>query len=188
MSLFDRRTARVLFTILVVAAVLGSVWLARKPIIVFIFAMLFAYLLEPLIQWVQPRVRNSRALAILVVFVMGAIVLFALGLLIGPKIVDEGRKLAHAAPSLYEKISSGDIAWQFGSRRGWSEETMRTLQGFLASHKEAVLEFVNTNGQRAAQLAGNLGWVVLVPILAIFFLKDKSRFSQGVQELLNDRR
>jgi predicted PurR-regulated permease PerM len=188
MSLFDRRTARVLFTILVVAAVLGSVWLARKPIIVFIFAMLFAYLLEPLIQWVQPSVRNSRALAILVVFVMGAIVLFALGLLIGPKIVDEGRKLAHAAPSLYEKISSGDIAWQFGSRRGWSEETMRTLQGFLASHKEAVLEFVNTNGQRAAQLAGNLGWVVLVPILAIFFLKDKSRFSQGVQELLNDRR
>lgn len=186
MNFFDQRTARVLITILLFAAVIGFLWLARKPLIVFLFAMLFAYLLEPLIAFVQPRVRNSRPLAILTAYVLGAVLIGTFLLVVGPRIVDEGRKLAHSAPELYERIWSGDIAWQWGARRGWSRETTEKVQQFLLNHREEVIQNINSLGVRAASLATNAGWVVLIPVLAVFLLRDKSRFSQALQELVGD--
>ena len=53
MSLLDKTTLRILFTILATAALLAFVWLARKPLLAFLFAMLFAYLLEPLMAQLQ---------------------------------------------------------------------------------------------------------------------------------------
>ncbi len=188
MSLVDRRTVRVLLTILLFTAVLGFIWLARKPLLIFVFSMLFAYLLEPLIRWVQPRVRNSRGLAILTVYVVGAVLLATVGLLVGPKIVDEGRKLAHAAPDLYERVTTGNIAWQFGNRWGWSRETTERVEQFVAAHREWVGQSVNYLASRATSIAANVGWIALMPILAVFFLKDKSRFSGAAQSLLQDYR
>lgn len=188
MSLYDRRTAHVLVTILLFAAALAFVYLARKPLIIFLFAILFAYLLEPVIVRVQPRVRNSRALAILVVYLIGAGVFAISALIAGPRIADEGQMLAHSAPAYYEKIASGNIALQIGSRRGWSQETQAELQQFLAAHREQFLGYISDLGARAAQLATNAGWLVLIPILAVFFLKDKTRFGEAVQDLIgNDR-
>ncbi len=47
MSLFDRRTACVLLTIVLFAAAAGFIYGARRILIVFLFAVLFAYLLDP---------------------------------------------------------------------------------------------------------------------------------------------
>ena len=49
MNPFDKRTARVLLTIVGFVAVLAFIYFARKPLVIFLFAMLFAYLLEPII-------------------------------------------------------------------------------------------------------------------------------------------
>lgn len=188
MSLYDRRTAHVLVTILLFVAALGFIYLARKPLIIFLFAILFAYLLEPVILKIQPQVRNSRGLAILIVYTIG-LGLFAIASLIaGPRIANEGQMLARSAPAYYEKIASGNIARQIGTRHGWSQETQADLQEFLASHRQQFLGYITDIGSRAAQLATNAGWLVLIPILAVFFLKDKERFGEAMQGLIgNDR-
>ena len=188
MNPLDQRTARVLVTILLFAAVLGFIYLARKPLIIFLFAILFAYLLEPIIVRVEPRVRNSRGLAILVVYVIGLALCAGIGLAVGPRIASEGRSLAHSAPELYQKIVSGNIAWQIGERRGWSQETEARVQQFLAAHRQAFLGYVSGLASRAAELATNVGWIALIPILAIFFLKDKASFGVAAQQLLGDNR
>jgi predicted PurR-regulated permease PerM len=188
MTLIDKRTVRILLTVLLFAAVLAFLWLARKPLLIFIFSMLFAYLLEPLIRWVEPRVRNSRGLAILTVYLVGAVLLTTVGALVGPKIVDEGRKLTQSAPSLYEKVTTGNIAWQIGDRWGWSRETTQRVQQFVASHRDWVGQSANSLASRATGLATNIGWIALMPILAVFFLKDKSEFSVALQSLLKDYR
>lgn len=188
MSLFDKRTVRVLLTILLFAAVLAFVWLAQKPLLVFIFSMLFAYLLEPLIRRVEPRVRNSRGLAILIVYLVGIVLLTSVGLLIGPRIVDEGHKLARAAPSLYDRVTTGNIAWQFGNRWHWSRDTTERVQQFVAGHQEWVGQSINSLAGRLTGLATNIGWIALMPILAVFFLKDKSKFSKDAQNLLEGYR
>jgi predicted PurR-regulated permease PerM len=188
MDFFDRSTARVILTALLFAVVLGFLWLARKPLLVFLFASLFAYLLEPMVGWVQPKLHNSRGLAILVIYVLGAIFIALLGVIAGPRIADESQRLARAAPQLYERIASGDIAWQVAARRGWSRETAQSVQRFLAAHRDSVLHVATSLGVRAGSTATNLGWLVLVPILAVFFLKDKTKFSQAAQALIEDSR
>ncbi len=186
MRIFDQRTARVILTVLFFAAILGFFWLARRPLLVFLFSILFAYLIEPLVAWVQPRVRNSRGLAILTVYVVGVVMLGTVATIAGPRVTDESRKLAQTAPNMYERVASGDIAWQLAARRGWSRETAQSVQQFLSAHRNSVLQFVNSLGSRAGKIAANLGWLGLIPILAVFFLKDKARFSKAAQELLED--
>ncbi len=188
MNPFDQRTARVLITILGFAAVLAFLWLARKPLVIFLFAMLFAYLLEPIIGRVQQWTRRSRGASIAIVYIALFVVLVGIGLATGPRIVQEGRNLGKTLPDLYQKVTTGNIAVQVGRQRGWSYETQERARSFIAGHRDYVNDLASSIGGHAAQVATNLGWIVLIPILAVFFLKDKSRFSQSAQRLIDDRR
>ena len=53
MNPIDRRTASVLCTIVGFAAMLALIYQARQPLICFVFAILFAYLLDPLVSRFQ---------------------------------------------------------------------------------------------------------------------------------------
>ena len=53
MAFPDRRTADILLTILLFAVVLAIVYVARGVIVIFAFAILFAYLINPIVQFLQ---------------------------------------------------------------------------------------------------------------------------------------
>ena len=186
MPLLDKNTLRVIFTILATAAVLGFVWLARKPLLVFLFAMLFAYLLEPLLGLLQRRIRVGRGVAIAVVYVVLLAALFTAGAAVGPRVMEEGRRLSQAAPELYNKVASGSIAFQVGQARGWSAQTQLSLQQFIVSHRDEVLTSLSEQGAKLTEIAANTLWIVLIPILAVFFLSDKSRFASGIEHFFSD--
>jgi len=190
MQLLDKRTAAVLTTILLFIAVGAFLYGARRVLIVFLLAILFAYLLEPWVSRFQhwERVsRGSRSLAILEVYAILCSALTTLFVLIGPRIVDEAKMLAEALPALFEKLSSGQIAMQIGSSRGWSYSTQIRLQQFIAGHSDAILGWVSVAGARAAAAAQNAIWIVLIPILAVFFLKDGRSFTEDILELVDRR-
>ncbi len=186
MSLLDRTTLRILFTVLATLGTLALVWLARKPLLVFLFAMLFAYLLEPLVARLQSRLRCSRGIAIAVTYVAMLAVLLVVGLLVGPRVVEQGQNLYQSAPELYSKVASGNIAFQLGRARGWSYQTQAALQQLIASHRDEVFNALSAQGAKLADLAANALWLLLIPILAIFFLQGKSRFARGLEGLLDD--
>jgi predicted PurR-regulated permease PerM len=190
MELFDKRTASVLFTILIFAAVGAFIYGASRILIVFLLAILFAYLLEPLVSRLESWTaisRGSRNLAILEVYVIfcGAIALIFV--LIGPRIADEARNLVNALPSLFQRVSSGQIVVQIGSSRGWSYATQIRLQQYLSSHRGVILQWVSSLGARAASVAANAIWIVLIPILAVFFLRDGRRFTENLLEMVDRR-
>ncbi len=180
MSLLDKNTLRILFTVLATAALLAFVWLARKPLLAFLFAMLFAYLLEPLIAQLQKWTRCSRGIAIAVTYAAILAVLLTVGVAVGPRVVEEGRHLSESAPELYNRVASGSIAIQIGKARGWSEQTQVSLQQFIVGHRDQVLAAISAQSTKLTEIAGNALWLVLIPILAIFFLKDKSRFARSI--------
>ena len=178
-------------TILLFAALLGFVYLSIKPLLMFLFAMLFAYLLEPTTSRVE-RWTHSRPAAIVVVYVAWLSLLGIAGFLIGSRVVAEAHKLIQVLPDLYKKISTGNIAWQVGAKTGWSLETQSELKNFLAEHRQQAIAIVDTLGGKLASLAANAGWLGLVPILALFFLSSKSRLRDMVagtfDSLIVDRR
>jgi predicted PurR-regulated permease PerM len=188
MSLLDKNTLRILFTILVAVSLPAFVWLARKPLLAFLFAMLFAYLLDPLITLLQKWTHSSRGIAIAAVYVALLAALLTVGLAVGPRAVEEGRHLSDRAPELYNRVASGSIALQVGKARGWSEATQARAQQFIVGHRDEVLSTISAQSSKVAEIAGNALWLVLVPILAIFFLKEKSSIARSIEGLLQNRR
>ena len=186
MGLLDKRTASVLATILLFIAAGAFIYGARDVLVAFLLAILFAYLLEPLVSRFQraPISRGSRTLAILEVYAILCLAIAIMVLLVGPRIMDEGRKLAGALPGLFEKLSSGQIALQIGSKRGWSDTTQIRVQQFLTAHADAILRGVSVVGARVAVFAQNAIWIVLIPILAVFFLKDGRNFTDSILEMV----
>ncbi|MDR3764563.1 MAG: AI-2E family transporter [Acidobacteriota bacterium] len=186
MNLLDKNTLRVIFTILATVALLSFLWLARKPLLVFLFAMLFAYLLEPLIGLLQRWTRAGRGVAIAIVYILLLGGLFTSVAAVGPRVIEEGRRLSQAAPELYNKFASGSIALQVGQARGWSAQTQQSVQQFIVSHRDEVLTTLSEQGAKLTGMAANTLWIVLIPILAVFFLSDKSRFANGIERLFSD--
>ncbi len=188
MPLIDQRTIRVVSTIVVLAAFLGFLYAARNTLIAFLFAIFFAYLIEPLVGIVSTHLKGSRGKAIALVYAGIFAGLGVLFVFIGPNLVREAETLAETLPTLYGKIGSGQIAWQLGSQHGWSRETIQRVQQFLASHNDTITHITREFATRLASIGKNAWWIVLIPILAVFFLKDAARFTSAALGAFERRR
>ena len=187
----DKRTASVLATFLAFAVIGVLVYFARRILVVFLFAIFFAFLLEPLVSRLQlwrKASRGSRSIAILEVYMLFAILMAAALLLIGPHIIHEARKFSADLPGLIDKFASGKIAWQIGGKRGWSYNTELRIENALVSHRDEILSWVGNLGAWVATFLANGIWLILVPILAIFFLKDGRRMAETMEEAFKRRR
>ncbi len=85
MSLIDARTSRVLFTVLLFALALGFLYIARRTLIAFLFAVFFAYLVDPAVSRVEKWVKG-RGRAIAVIYLLLVALLITFFFFVGPQI------------------------------------------------------------------------------------------------------
>lgn len=193
MTLLDSRTSRVLFTLLLFALGLGFLYAARRTLILFLFAIFFAYLVNPAVGRLDKIVRGrTRAVALIYFLLLLAVGLFFV--LAGPRISRQGARLGEALPSLMDKAASGqisgplgDLAARISAEHGWSAATQARIQGFLYSHRENLAQFAQRIGVRVAQSVQEVWVLFLVPILAIFFLRDGDMFHGVALSLIQSR-
>ena len=176
MSLLDGRTTRVLFTASVFAFAIGFLYVARRTLIAFLFAVFFAYLVDPAVSRVE-KWTKGRGSAIAIIYVLIVVFLGIFFFLVGPKIGHDTQRLTQSLPSLLERVTSGELAEQIGAQHGLSITTRRQLGSFLASHREDLLRLAGRAGSRVAEVAQQSWLLIVVPILAAFFLKDGRSFS-----------
>ena len=156
MVALDDRTGNILTTIAVFAAVVVVAFVARATIVVFILAMLLAYLLEPIVAGVErllPRTRYGRAVSIAVVYLIGTLFVVAMGYALAPAIAEQFRRVDAALPDLAARI----------------DRATALDHGDLAAG-------VVTRVSRAATAAEDIGWLLAAPIVAIFFLARRTAF------------
>src|SRR5208337_253484 len=99
----DRRTLNVVLTILLVAAVCGAVYSARSVIAIFIFAVLFAYLLNPFVKFQQRHslfFRNLRRPAVVEAYLAFVFIIALAGHAFAPGIARNTVKLIDGIPVL----------------------------------------------------------------------------------------
>jgi predicted PurR-regulated permease PerM len=176
----DRRTLNVLLTTLLFAVVLATVYVAREVLIVFAFAILLAYLIDPVVRFLQshdaPFFRNLRGPHVVEVYLAFLLCLGFLGHALAPRLTGANSKLINAAPALIESLSTGDIADSIGQKYHWNETQRSHLKNFLVDHRDLTLHFI----QDAERFASNaVAAAIVVPILAIFFLAEGSRIADG---------
>src|SRR5215831_12257763 len=101
----DRRAARYAWTVALTVLALCLIYLVRKTLFVFVLALLFAYLLSPLVNVLDRYLPTSRtrtpALALAYIIFVGAVVF--LGAQIGSRVVDEATALGKKFPDMIKK-------------------------------------------------------------------------------------
>lgn len=186
MSLIDARTSRVLFTVLLFALAFGFLYIARRTLIAFLFAIFFAYLVDPAVSKVEKWVRG-RGRAIGLIYLLLVALLITFFFFVGPQIARQGQRLSESLPKLLETVSSGQIAEQIGKEQGWSVHTRAQVSTLLANHREDLLELAQRIGLRVADVAKQAWLLIVVPILAAFFLKDGRAFGEVVLSFVHSR-
>jgi predicted PurR-regulated permease PerM len=170
---------------LLFALALAIAYVARTVLVVFVFAILFAYLINPVVRFLQrhslffKNLRGPHIAAAYLAFLVLAVFLvhaFAPGLHRHPTRLIEGIQI------LTEKASSGAIADDLGKNFGWSEAQTDCARTFLQQHKGDIVGFLKTVGHFAYPV---LGGMVVIPILALFFLSDGEKLTEQAVRLVS---
>jgi len=186
MTFPDRRTANILLTILLFAAVLVTVYAARRILVVFFFAILFAYLLDPLVRVLQRHsilFRNLRGPAVVEVYLAFLILIALIAHGVAPGVLRATDNLFDEVPVLLDGLSTGEIAAEIGDKYGWSDAQKRRLRSFLAGHREDVQSLVRSGERYTSDAVQAVGWFLLIPLLAIFFLRDGPHIAKVIIKL-----
>jgi predicted PurR-regulated permease PerM len=177
---------------LVVAAVIGGFWLVYELgglLLLLFFSVLFAYLLFPLVAFVQRRLRRghregSRALAITVVYVVlfGGLALWLTW--VTPHLSDAVRQLPGRIQAFEGKGNSpGGLQMHLripGLSGAAVDQILSTLVGTLEGGARRIASAV-------VSAASNIPWLILVPILGFFLLKDGQMLTEQFVEVLPQR-
>lgn len=177
MAPVDSRTSRILFTVLLFALGIYVLYAVRHTLTAFLFAIFFAYLMDPLVSRLQ-KILRGRARAIAVIYVVLLALVGWLLLSVGPRIAQQATRLNESVNPLVENLSSGQIADQIGVQNGWSFHTRKLVKTILVTHRAELLNVAQRVGLRLAEAAKQAWLLVLVPILSIFFLRDGHAFGQ----------
>jgi predicted PurR-regulated permease PerM len=187
MSFPDRRTANVLLTILLFAAVLAVAYVARAVIVIFCFAILFAYLIDPIVRFLLRHslfFRNLRgphvAEAYFALVILVAVAIHTLA----PGSIGRTGKLLRELPAWSDRLVTGEIAVKIGHDNGWSEDQSLRAKNFLAQHRSTIQNVSETISQSVPTV---LGAILVIPILAIFFLSDGGKLADQVIWLIGGK-
>src|SRR5277367_3870268 len=183
----DRKTASNLLTILLFAMILAVVYVAGTVIVIFSFAILFAYLINPIVRFLQRHslfFKNLRGPHVLEAYL--ALIVFTAVLSHGlfPHFRKNAGQLLAAVPTMTDRVASGEIASNLGNNLGWADEQADQIRTFLQRHRANVEGAAAKIEQFApAALAG----FVVIPILAIFFLSDGENLANQVVHLVSTK-
>jgi predicted PurR-regulated permease PerM len=182
----ERSAARYTWTAAMVLLLLWLVYLLRVTLFVFAVALLFAYLLSPLVNLLDraiPR-KGTRTLALALAYVIfiGAVVL--LGIQIGTRVVSQAQTLAARLPDMMAKLEQpSDIAPE--GLNSLKAQVVAKLRADWDQRSGDMMRQLPAAGLQFLSVASNLIFVVIVPVLAFFFLKDGDLIRRHMLEMLD---
>ena len=188
MLAIDTRAARATWTVFLVLGAIALVYLARGPILLFIFALFLAYMVSPLLELVHrfTPANFSRPISLAVVYLLLLSGIGAGLFAIGSRAVTEASNLAQRMPELIK--TQGNIldnplpAWI----EPWRPQLRQFVSDQLASGAEQVVPLLKKAGMGLLSGLGNLGFTLLVPILSFFFLKDAQELRHMLLHVVHD--
>jgi predicted PurR-regulated permease PerM len=187
-------TRVVLRSFLIMLMVVGVLWVVYKItgiILLLVLSIFFAYLVAPLVEFLRrPRRLGARivtmprvlAIALSYVIVMGVVVLAIY--LILPSLGNQFPEFASQAKTYWKSV--GDKVQQFN---GYFKHRMpmpvvdavnTAIPNQIEKVSVAVSEFVTASLTYVIYLP----WLVLIPILAFFLLKDAESFRRSALQML----
>jgi predicted PurR-regulated permease PerM len=168
-----------------VLLLLYLVYLVRSTLFIFVLALLFAYLLSPLVNLLDrflPGRTRTPALALAYVIFIGLSAIFAIQ--IGTTVVEQATALAKKFPDMLAN-------WQQPTPsvtpavNSLKEQLVGKLRVEVAKRSSDLLSLLPQFGLKFLTVASDLIYVVIIPILAFFFLKDGNVIRDHILEIVD---
>ncbi len=170
----------------------GFGWLANKLAAVIFplaIATVLAYLLDPVVDFLQRR-RIPRLRAILLVFFVLVMLVLTLLATVVPQLVVEVRSLFQSLPEYFNRLQLYIVARLAHSplagkaRSVMNADTGEALQNWITSVLPTVGVWMFYQFQRAATWLGFLIGLLLVPVYLFYFLQEKSGIQRSWKSYL----
>lgn len=183
-----RALLRVLLLLLAVAGFLWIVYRLTTVILLVVLSIFFAYLVAPLVDLVQQPLRIAgrdrvipRGLAIAIVYVILFVgVGLAIYLLI-PQLSAQFPEFKQQATIYFQKVrNSTESVNQYFRQRRMPEGVGKYIDALLAKGGD----FVTAAAERMLGWIIFIPWLVLIPILSFFLLKDADSFRRSMLAML----
>ncbi|WP_159071794.1 MULTISPECIES: AI-2E family transporter [Carboxydocella] len=159
-------------------------WLIRKILLLFLGGWLLAYLLGPLVARMESR-GLSRLQALLVLYAIMTGLVLAVAFFLLPVFLRELSQVGEVLPGIWLRWEG---FWQNWLARldgaGLPAQVQKVLSERLGQAREGVEGWLAQGAAGILALAGQIGTILLLPILAFYFLLDWQRLHQGWELLL----
>jgi len=187
----DHRAARATWTVFLILVLIAALYELRETLLVFLFAILLAYLLSPAVLLVNrlSRKRASQTLSLAVVYLLmlggiGAVLFWVVA-----RAAEEAAQLAATLPRYLQDPPQipkiGLPEWL----QPYQEPVVSSLRQKLEEEAEMVLPMLARAGKGVLSAAGNIILVILVPILSFFLLNDARQIRETIAaQFLNPER
>jgi predicted PurR-regulated permease PerM len=165
----DLKVARYAWTVILVLLLIGLVYLIGQTLFIFIVAILFAYLLWPVVSFLDKRLPGrSKIPSLTIVYLALIAVLVVIGIEVGSRIVVQANAFGAKIPDFLGKLESPiDSGGQ-----GIGMKIISEVQKQVAEHsRDLILPLSNAIISVMSHVEVVL-FIVLIPILSFFFLKD----------------
>jgi predicted PurR-regulated permease PerM len=179
----DRAAARSTWTAAVVVLAILLVYEIRATLFLFIIAVLFAYLLSPLVNLLDGMLpgKKTRTPALLMAYLLVIGLLVWAGIELGSRVGEQANALLARFPELVERAKQ--MTPQAGS---WLGGIVGALQLQFEEHAKDIVGLLPAIGKRIISAAESLIIVVVVPILSFFFLKDAKAIRENFLQFAGD--
>lgn len=189
------QTRVVLRIVVLLLAIAGFLWVVYKlttVLLLLVLSIFFAYLVAPLVDLVQQPLRLGRreyrlprGLAIGIVYLALFVAIGGAIYLLAPQLGAQFPEFKQTAIAYYKTITTAsDRINQYFMQHRMPEGVVKavndTVLGLIA-HAGAVVSFAF---ERMLGWVFFLPWLVLIPILAFFILKDADSFRRSVLAML----
>ena len=188
MPMFDSRAARATWTVLVIVLALLAAYRVRQTLFVFVIAILFAYLLFPLMDLIFRRFpAKTRTPALAVTFLLVLAMVGSLLGFIGTVAVQQGTTFAKAAPAFIERAQQAEPP-AAGAVESVRQRALRLLGDQFRAHYDDIVSVIPRVSLQVLSASRNLVFLIIIPILSFFILRDGREIRDAFLDLVPTRR
>lgn len=178
---------RIIAVIIGGALLLWFLYLVRSALVPFLYGLLLAYLLDPMVNWLENR-KVSRKIAIILVYVVFGLVIFVISYYALPILARDLNKILVDIPQYTNSVQQLIQDFQIGYQRVPIPEGIRTVcDQMIAEAGTKAINLTQSIMRGIVSLFSQTINFVLAPILAFYLLLEFSKLGQFCLELVPTR-
>jgi len=183
----DDRAGNVVTTVILFLIVAAIIYLARVAILVLLGSILFAHMLEPAVTAVQLHSRlhrGNRNWAIAQLYLIGTLVFGGLGYSFGSSVATQLKNFNSALPQILHGLVTGQVVSRLEVEHGLNEVQQLQIHDWLARHQDFIADVLKRGGAFAAHVGASAAWLLVIPVLAIFLLRDRQQIADAILKVV----